>query len=61
MPRVQVLRWGDGGEHLHWWLLARPTGILQLRGTFLALWDDILPARDPIHVMKDLKLVADRL
>lgn len=44
VPRIQVARWGDGGEHLHWWLYARPTGMLQLRGTFLSHWDDLLPA-----------------
>lgn len=43
VPRIQVARWGDGGEHLHWWLYARPTGMLQLRGTFLSHWDDLLP------------------
>lgn len=43
VPRIQAMRWGDGGEHLHWWLLGRPTGALQLRGTFLSHWDDILP------------------
>lgn len=43
VPRIQVARWGDGSEHLHWWLFARPTGMLQLRGTFLSHWDDLLP------------------
>lgn len=43
VPRIQAARWGDGGEHLHWWLYARPTGMLQLRGTFLSHWDDLLP------------------
>jgi hypothetical protein len=42
--RVHVSRWGDGAAHLHMWFLARPYGHLQLRGTFLSLWDDILPA-----------------
>jgi hypothetical protein len=40
---VHVNRWGDGSAHLHLWFLARPFGRLQLRGTFLSLWDDILP------------------
>jgi hypothetical protein len=43
VARVHVNRWGDGSAHLHMWFLARPTGRLQLRGTFLSLWDDILP------------------
>ncbi len=43
VARVHVNRWGDGSAHLHLWFLARPYGQLQLRGTFLSLWDDILP------------------
>lgn len=61
VPRIQAARWGDGGEHLHWWLFARPTGMLQLRGTFLSHWDDILPTR-PIEALRvDLDRVAVRL
>ncbi|MFB9364890.1 hypothetical protein ACWCYY_06605 [Kitasatospora sp. NPDC001664] len=41
--RVHVNRWGDGAAHLHLWLLARPEGMLQLRGSFLPLWDEVLP------------------
>lgn len=61
IPRIQVARWGDGGEHLHWWLFARPTGMLQLRGTFLSHWDDILPPRRLEDLRADLDLVAARL
>nr|WP_246157665.1 hypothetical protein [Catellatospora sichuanensis] len=43
VARVHVYRWGDGAAHLHVWFMARPVGQLQLRGTFLPLWDDILP------------------
>ena len=46
VARVHVNRWGDGAAHLHLWFLARPYGRLQLRGTFLSLWDDILPPID---------------
>ena len=42
---VHVNRWGDGAAHLHLWFLARPVGQLQLRGPFLAMWDEIL---DPV-------------
>ena len=42
--RVHVCRWGDGGEHLHWWFMARPTRFPQLIGSFAAIWDDILAA-----------------
>ncbi len=41
--RVHVCRWGDGGEHLHWWFMARPARSAQLIGSFAAVWDDILP------------------
>ena len=41
--RVHVCRWGDGGEHLHWWFMTRPARIPQLSGSFAAIWDDILP------------------
>ena len=41
--RVHVCRWGDGGEHLHWWFMARPARIPQLIGSFAAIWDEILP------------------
>ena len=40
--RVHVCRWGDGGEHLHWWFMARPPRLAQLVGSFAAIWDDIL-------------------
>lgn len=42
IARVHVNRWGDGAAHMHMWFLARPTGRLQLRGSFLSLWDDII-------------------
>jgi diadenosine tetraphosphate (Ap4A) HIT family hydrolase len=41
--RVHVCRWGDGGEHLHWWFIARPARFPQLVGSFAAIWDDVLP------------------
>jgi hypothetical protein len=61
VPRVQMYRWGDGNDHLHWWVLGRPTAVLQLRGTFLPMWDDLLPARDPAALRADVDLVAARL
>jgi diadenosine tetraphosphate (Ap4A) HIT family hydrolase len=41
--RVHVCRWGDGGEHLHWWFIARPARLPQLVGSFVEIWDEILP------------------
>jgi diadenosine tetraphosphate (Ap4A) HIT family hydrolase len=61
VPRMQALRWGDGQEHLHWWALARPTGVEQLRGAFTPLWDDLLPSRPRAQSRADLEAVARRL
>ncbi len=43
IARVHIDKVGDGAAHLHFWFLARPEGVLQLRGGFLPIWDDILP------------------
>jgi hypothetical protein len=58
IARVHVNRWGDGAAHLQLWFLARPYGLLQLRGTFLSLWDDILPAVPERQWQENLALVA---
>ncbi|GAB1643884.1 hypothetical protein KRMM14A1259_43070 [Krasilnikovia sp. MM14-A1259] len=58
VARVHVNRWGDGSAHLHMWFLARPYGRLQLRGTFLSLWDDILPVVPENLWRENLALVA---
>ena len=41
--RVHVNTFGDGGAHLHVFLLGRPAGLLQLRGSNLALWEEMFP------------------
>lgn len=61
VPRVQILRWGDGQEHLHWWVMGRPTGAAQLRGSFLSSWDEVLPSRPRIDSRADLESVMQRL
>ncbi len=33
----------DGSEHFHMWFLARPLGMMQLRGAMIAAWNDMLP------------------
>ncbi|MGC9667012.1 hypothetical protein ACNTMW_10720 [Planosporangium sp. 12N6] len=58
VARVHVNRWGDGAAHLHLWFLARPYGHLQLRGTFLSLWDEILPPIPEHQWRENLALVA---
>jgi hypothetical protein len=58
VARVHVNRWGDGSAHLHMWFLARPYGRLQLRGTFLSLWDDILPVLPEQQWRENVALVA---
>ena len=40
---VHVGRWGEGSEHCHIWFMARPARMEQLRSSFAAIWDDILP------------------
>jgi diadenosine tetraphosphate (Ap4A) HIT family hydrolase len=42
IARVHVARWGDGGAHFHQWFLPRPLGALQMRGSMLAMWLDIM-------------------
>ncbi len=58
VARVHVNRWGDGAAHLHLWFLARPQGRLQLRGSFLPLWDEILPPIPESQWRENLALVA---
>jgi hypothetical protein len=58
VARVHVNRWGDGAAHLHVWFMARPKGQLQLRGSFLPMWDDILPPVAESQWREDLALVA---
>jgi diadenosine tetraphosphate (Ap4A) HIT family hydrolase len=58
VARVHVNRWGDSSAHLHMWFLARPKGQLQLRGTFLSLWDGILPPVPEPQWRENLALVA---
>ena len=52
--RVHLNKFGDGGAHLHAFLLGRPAGLLQLRGSCLTLWEEmlpILPAEDRAAVL----------
>ena len=40
---VHVGRWGEGSEHCHIWFMARPARMEQLRSSFAAIWEDVLP------------------
>ena len=41
--RVHVYKWGDGGAHLHVFVVGRPAGMMQLRGMYLTTWMHALP------------------
>ncbi|GAA3810575.1 hypothetical protein [Nocardioides panacisoli] len=43
VARAQLLRFGDGGAHLHLMFLGRPRRALQLRGSPLLDWEENLP------------------
>jgi diadenosine tetraphosphate (Ap4A) HIT family hydrolase len=58
VARVHVNRWGDGAAHLHLWFMARPQGRLQLRGSFLTLWDEILSPIPESQWRENLALIA---
>jgi diadenosine tetraphosphate (Ap4A) HIT family hydrolase len=59
--RVHVCRWGDGGEHLHVWFMARPARLPQLVGSFAAIWDDILPPTPEPVWRENLSRVAEAM
>src|SRR6266545_1980968 len=59
--RVHVCRWGDGGEHLHWWFIARPARFPQLIGSFAAVWDEILPPVPEDVWRENLEIVVKNL
>ena len=61
ISRCHVYRIGDGGAHLHVWLFARPEGQGQLFGSWLVVWDDLLPEYPAEVAQADADLVADAL
>ena len=60
IARVHVCKWGDAA-HLHVFFFARPQGFAQLRGTCLAVWDDLLPAMPDQITAADAAAVAHAL
>jgi hypothetical protein len=59
--RTHFNRWGDGSEHFHVWFLARPLGMMQLRGAFIAAWDDLLPQLPDNEATANARTVASAL
>ena len=55
--RVHMHFWGDGGEHFHVWFFPRPLGYLDLRGSYLVEWEELLPSASE----EDLLAGADDL
>ena len=41
--RVHLTKWENTTGHLLWNVMARPEGVLQLRGSNLPVWADVLP------------------
>jgi diadenosine tetraphosphate (Ap4A) HIT family hydrolase len=61
IARAHVYRIGDGGAHLHVWFFARPEGQPQLRGSWLPVWDDLLPEYPAEQSATDAAAVAQAL
>ena len=61
ISRSHVYRIGDGGAHLHVWVFARPEGQAQLYGSWLVVWDDLLPEYPADLADADALAVADAL
>ncbi|MFL6160635.1 MAG: hypothetical protein ACJ74U_00270 [Jatrophihabitantaceae bacterium] len=61
IARAHVYRIGDGGAHLHVWFFARPDGQAQLYGSWLPVWDDLLPEYPAELAEADAAIVADAL
>ena len=61
VARTHFNRWGDGSEHFHLWFLARPLGMMQMRGAMIAAWDDMLPKVPDAEFAANAQLVAAAL
>jgi hypothetical protein len=59
--RVHLYKFGDGGAHLHAFLLGRPAGMLQLRGSCLTLWEEMLPLQPAEDRTAVLAVAVDAL
>jgi diadenosine tetraphosphate (Ap4A) HIT family hydrolase len=61
IARAHVYRIGDGGAHLHVWFFARPEGQAQLYGSWMVVWDDLLPEYPAEVADADAALVAEAM
>lgn len=61
ISRCHAYRIGDGGAHLHVWFFARPEGQTQMFGSWLVVWDDLLPEYPAELAEEDAAAVADAL
>jgi diadenosine tetraphosphate (Ap4A) HIT family hydrolase len=61
VARAHVYRIGDGGAHLHVWFFARPLGQAQLYGSWMVVWDDLLPEYPEDVAQADAENVAQAL
>jgi hypothetical protein len=61
IARAHLYRLGDGGAHLHLWFFARPLGQTQLLGSWMVVWDDLLPEYPSDLAEADGAAVADAL
>ncbi|SCE64193.1 HIT family protein [Micromonospora mirobrigensis] len=61
ISRAHVYRIGDGAAHLHIWFFARPEGQAQFFGSWLPVWDDLLPEYPADVAEADAAIVADAL
>lgn len=61
VARAHVYRIGDGGVHLHVWFFARPLGQSQLYGSWLPVWDDLLPDYPDAVAQADAETVVGAL
>jgi diadenosine tetraphosphate (Ap4A) HIT family hydrolase len=61
ISRTHVYRIGDGAAHLHIWFFARPEGQAQLYGSWMVIWDDLLPEYPEFVAEADAAVIAGAL
>lgn len=61
VARVHVNKFGDGGAHLHLFLVGRPVGMPQLWGSCLLLWEEMLPRVPAEESAAAVRAVAEAL